>query len=99
MVKEERRMRTEDQPRALLWEQLSAATFIASPYRRPVVGWMSDLDAMTPDDARQFYRQWYTPGNAAVVVAGDVDPAAGAAAGREDLRFHPGARCAAAQAA
>ena len=67
-------MRTEDQPRAALIEQLHAATFIASPYRRPVVGWMSDLDSMTPADARQFYRQWYTPGNAAVVVAGDVDP-------------------------
>ena len=73
VVKEERRLRTEDQPRALLWEQLSAAAFTASPYRRPIVGWMSDLDAMTPEDVRQFHRQWYVPGNAAVVVAGDVD--------------------------
>lgn len=73
VVKEERRLRTEDQPRAMLAEQLFAATFNASPYRRPIVGWMSDLDAMTPDDARAFYRQWYTPTNAAVVVAGDVD--------------------------
>lgn len=73
VVKEERRMRTEDNPRALLFEALNAATFVASPYRRPVVGWMSDLDAMTPDDARQFFRRWYTPANAAVVVAGDVD--------------------------
>lgn len=73
VVKEERRMRTEDNPRALLAESLNAATFQASPYRRPVVGWMSDLDAMTPDDARAFYRRWYTPANAAVVVAGDVD--------------------------
>ena len=75
VVKEERRMRTEDQPRALLWEQLGAAAFVASPYRRPVVGWMSDLDAMTPDDVRQFHHQWYVPGNATVVVAGDVDVA------------------------
>ena len=75
VVKEERRLRTEDQPRALLWEQLSAAAFTASPYRRPIVGWMSDLDAMTPEDVRQFHRQWYVPGNAAVVVAGDVDVA------------------------
>ena len=74
VVKEERRMRTEDQPRALLSEQLNAAAFIASPYHRPIVGWMSDLDAMTPDDARAFYRQWYVPGNAVIVVAGDVDP-------------------------
>ncbi len=75
VVKEERRLRTEDSPRALLYEQLNAAAFVASPYRRPIVGWMSDLDAMTPDDARAFFRQWYTPANAAVVVAGDVDVA------------------------
>ncbi|RKJ96550.1 M16 family metallopeptidase [Alicycliphilus denitrificans] len=75
VVKEERRMRTEDQPRAALIEQLYAGTFIASPYRRPVVGWMSDLDAMTPADVRQFHRRWYVPRNAVVVVAGDVDPA------------------------
>ena len=73
VVKEERRMRTEDQPRAVLAEQLFAATYVASPYRRPVVGWMSDLDALTPDDVRNFHRRWYVPGNAAVVVAGDVD--------------------------
>lgn len=73
VVKEERRLRTEDQPRAMLAEQLFAATFTASPYRRPIVGWMSDLESMTPNDARAFYRQWYTPTNAAVVVAGDVD--------------------------
>lgn len=73
VVKEERRMRTEDQPRALLGEQQNAAVFVASPYRRPVVGWMSDLDAMTADDVRNFHRQWYVPANAAIVVAGDVD--------------------------
>ena len=73
VVKEERRMRTEDQPRALLGEQHNAAVFIASPYRRPVVGWMSDLDAMTPQDVRAFHREWYVPANAAIVVAGDVD--------------------------
>jgi zinc protease len=75
VVKEERRMRTEDNPRALLHEALNAQVFLSSPYRRPVVGWMSDLEAMTPDDAREFYRRWYTPANAAVVVAGDVDVA------------------------
>lgn len=75
VVKEERRMRTEDNPRARLYEELSAAVFVASPYRRPIVGWMSDLDAMTPDDVRAFYRRWYVPANAAVVVAGDVDVA------------------------
>jgi zinc protease len=73
VVKEERRLRTEDSPRALMYEALNATVFVASPYRRPVVGWMSDLQAMTPSDARDFYRRWYVPANAAVVVAGDVD--------------------------
>ncbi|MFY8103640.1 MAG: M16 family metallopeptidase [Ramlibacter sp.] len=75
VVKEERRLRTEDSPRARLFETLNATAFTASPYRRPIVGWMNDLDAMTPEDVRAFYRLWYVPANAAVVVAGDVDPA------------------------
>jgi zinc protease len=75
VVKEERRMRTDDNPRSQLHEQLSAVAYQASPYRRPVVGWMSDLEAMTPQDAREFYRRWYVPANAAVIIAGDVDPA------------------------
>ncbi|GAB4213482.1 MAG: pitrilysin family protein [Rhodoferax sp.] len=73
VVKEERRMRTEDNPRALLREALNATALMASPYRRPIVGWMSDLESLTPDDARAFYQRWYVPANAAVVVAGDVD--------------------------
>lgn len=75
VVKEERRSRTDDNPRARLFEQLNAMAYQASPYRRPVVGWMSDLEAMTPDDARDFYRRWYVPANAVVVVVGDVEPA------------------------
>jgi zinc protease len=75
VVKEERRQRTEDSPRALFFEQYAATVWTAHPYQRPIVGWMSDLQAMTPDDARAFYRQWYMPANAAVVVAGDVDVA------------------------
>ena len=73
VVKEERRSRTDESPRALMFEAATAMTFTASPYRRPIVGWMSDLDAMKPQDARDFYKLWYVPGNAAVVVAGDVD--------------------------
>ena len=76
VVKEERRMRTEEQPRALLGELQNATVWTASPYHRPVVGWMGDLEAMTPDDLREFHRRWYVPANAAVVVAGDVDVAA-----------------------
>lgn len=68
-------MRTEDNPRATLYEAMSAAVFVASPYRRPIVGWMNDLDAMTAEDVRAFYQRWYVPANAAVVVAGDVDVA------------------------
>ena len=75
VVKEERRLRTEDNPLALMNEALNASVFVASPYRRPIVGWMSDLDALTPADARAFYQRWYVPANAAVVVAGDVDVA------------------------
>lgn len=75
VVKEERRMRTEDNPRSLLYETLNATAYTASPYRRPIVGWMSDLESMTPDDAREFYRKWYVPANAVVVVVGDVDAA------------------------
>jgi len=75
VVKEERRLRTEDQPRSLMWEALNATVFQASPYRRPIVGWMSDLEAMTAQDARDFYKHWYVPANAVVIVAGDVDPA------------------------
>lgn len=75
VVKEERRMRTEDNPVALLHEALNAAVFVAAPYRRPIVGWMADLDALTAEDVRAFYQRWYLPTNAAVVVAGDVDVA------------------------
>ncbi len=73
VVKEERRLRTEDNPHARLHEAMDAVTYQANPYRRPIIGWMSDLDAMTPDDAREFYKRWYTPSNAALVIAGDVD--------------------------
>jgi zinc protease len=75
VVKEERRLRTDDSPRAQLYEAANAVTFTAAPYRRPIVGWMSDLDAMTPADVRSFYQKWYVPSNAAVVIAGDVDVA------------------------
>ncbi len=75
VVKEERRLRTDDNPRAQLMEAMNATVYLAAPYRRPVVGWMSDLDALTPEDARQFYQRWYVPANAAVVVVGDVDVA------------------------
>jgi zinc protease len=74
VIKEERRMRTDDVPRSLLNEQLNAVQFVASPYRRPIIGWMNDLDSMTPNDVREFKKTWYKPNNAVVVVVGDVVP-------------------------
>jgi zinc protease len=74
VIKEERRQRTEESARARMYEAFTATVFQTSPYRRPVIGWMSDLDAMTPQDARDFYRRWYVPANAALVIAGDVNP-------------------------
>ena len=73
VIKEERRQRVDDSPRAQLYEIARAAMFTASPYRRPIIGWMNDLDAKTAQDVREFYKRWYAPANAAVVVAGDVD--------------------------
>lgn len=73
VVKEERRLRTDDRPRALVYEQLLATAFQAHPYRRPVIGWMTDLESMQPKDARDWYQRWYAPNNAYLVVVGDVD--------------------------
>lgn len=73
VIKEERRQRIEDSPRARFFEALTATTFQTSPYRRPVIGWMGDIEALTPQDVRDFHRRWYVPANAAVVIAGDVD--------------------------
>ncbi len=74
VVKEERRMRTEDNPNALTQEQLYATAFTTSPYHHPIVGWMQDLDSMTAADLRAWYEQWYAPNNATLVVVGDVNP-------------------------
>ncbi len=74
VVMEERRLRTEDNPSSLLYESLMATAYISSPYRYPVVGWMNDLVNLKASDARDWYRSWYKPNNATVVIAGDVDP-------------------------
>ena len=74
VVMEERRLRTEDNPHAVVYEQLMGAAFQAHPYRNPVIGWMADLESMAAQDARDWYQRWYAPNNATLVVAGDVNP-------------------------
>lgn len=75
VVMEERRWRTDDQPRALLYEQHQAAAYMAHPYHHPVIGWMRDLETMTGADARKWYNTWYAPNNAVLIVIGDVKTA------------------------
>lgn len=72
VVMEERRLRTEDQANSLVFEALQANAFVASPQRSPVIGWMNDLQSMTVEDALEWYRNWYAPNNAIVVIVGDV---------------------------
>ncbi|MHB1258497.1 MAG: M16 family metallopeptidase [Thiobacillus sp.] len=72
VVMEERRLRTDDQPQSVVYERLMATAYQESPYRRPVIGWMDDLQHMTAQDARDWYTRWYVPNNATLVVAGDV---------------------------
>lgn len=74
VVKEERRLRTDDNPHALLYERLNATMFMNSPYHHPVIGWMEDINALTADDAYAWYKKWYHPNNAILVVVGDVKP-------------------------
>ncbi|MBA3581144.1 MAG: insulinase family protein [Gammaproteobacteria bacterium] len=76
VVKEERRMRTEDNPQALTFEQFQATAFVNSPYHHPIIGWMDDITNYKVNDAREWYDRWYAPNNAILVVVGDVQPAA-----------------------
>lgn len=71
VVKEERRLR-ENSPYGHLFEQLNAAAYIAHPYGWPVLGWMSDLEALTAADLAEYYRTYYIPDNAACVIVGDI---------------------------
>ncbi|MFM8812706.1 MAG: M16 family metallopeptidase, partial [Methylophilaceae bacterium] len=71
VVMEERRWRTEDKPQSKVREQFHITAYQAHPYGRPIVGWMNDLENMTAADAREWYKNWYAPNNATVVVVGD----------------------------
>jgi len=73
VVKEERRMRYDDKPRSFTYEQFVATAFTSSPYHHPIIGWMDDLDSMQVEDLQDWYKRWYAPNNATLVVAGDVN--------------------------
>jgi len=73
VVKEERRMRYEDDPTNTMVEQMMATAFAAHPYQWPVIGWMADIGNLTRDDLYQHYRTYYAPNNATIVVVGDID--------------------------
>ncbi|MBI4682198.1 MAG: insulinase family protein [Nitrospirae bacterium] len=73
VVMEERRMRYEDDPQNLVFEEVIAAAFKNNPYRWPVIGWMEDLKNVTRDDLMDYYRKHYVPNNAFIVIAGNVD--------------------------
>ncbi|SCY67477.1 zinc protease [Nitrosospira sp. Nl5] len=74
VVMEERRLRTDDQPRSLVHEKMVATSYQTHPYRHPIIGWMNDLENMTVHDAKEWYDHWYAPNNAILVVVGDVNP-------------------------
>ncbi|HEY7533757.1 MAG TPA: pitrilysin family protein, partial [Nitrospiraceae bacterium] len=72
VVKEERRLRTEDDPQGALVEALFAQAFLSHPYHWPVIGWFGDLDAMTLDDLQRHYDTFYSPNNATLIIVGDI---------------------------
>jgi zinc protease len=75
VVVEERRQRTENDPRGYFGEQLMAMLFINHPYGNPVGGWLSEVDALTRENVIAFYKKWYAPNNAILIVSGDITAA------------------------
>ena len=74
VILEERGQRVDSDPGSLLQEQMGAAQFLNHPYGIPVIGWRQEIAALTRDDANAFYKAYYAPNNAILVVAGDVEP-------------------------
>lgn len=72
VVLEERLSRVESRPAGVLGEALGASLYLSHPYRRPVIGWEPEIHALNFEDALAFYRRWYMPNNAIVVIVGDV---------------------------
>ena len=75
VILEEQNQRVGNNPRARLTEQIDAALYLNHPYGKPVIGWRQEMEQLSRDDAIGFYRRFYAPNNAIVVIAGDVDPA------------------------
>ena len=73
VVMEERRLRTDDNPRSLAFERFKWITYPTSHYRQPVIGHMKNLQNLQLEDVKKWYRDWYSPNNALLVIVGDVD--------------------------
>ena len=86
VVLEEQNQRVANNPRARLSEQIDAALYLNHPYGRPVIGWRHEIEKLNREDALAFYKRFYTPNNAVLVVAGDVTHRRDQDAGRSDLR-------------
>ena len=74
VILEERKQRTDNDPRGQFAEQMAAAAFVNHPYGTPVIGWKHEMDELSYEDAKAFYDRWYAPNNAVLVVSGDVTP-------------------------
>ncbi len=74
VVMEERRTRYDDDPQNALYEEVVATSFKVHPYHWPVIGWTSDLTSITREDLYRYYRRYYSPDNAFIVISGDVHP-------------------------
>lgn len=72
VILEERRQRTDNSPGAQLREQLGTVQYMNHPYRIPVIGWAHEIEKLSLEDLRRFYKKWYAPNNAILVVEGDV---------------------------
>lgn len=72
VVIEERKQRTENDPRAMFFEQMDSALYVNHPYATPVIGWMDEIEKYEWPDVKAYYDSWYTPQNMIVVVSGDI---------------------------
>jgi zinc protease len=88
VIQEERRSRVDNDPGSLLQEQMMAALYTAHPYHSPIIGWAPEIKGLTREDALSFYKLFYAPNNAILVVTGDVEPDQIMALARETYGKH-----------